>query len=93
MELAETNDRIEPSNWRERCAQRIAQIEPELAPLEARDLAQELYAFERTRVMAPEAAADFVASEMGRPERARFERRSAARRNEGGVRAASTSPA
>ena len=70
---------LEPSVWRERCARRIAEIEPELLPVEARSLAQDLHAFERTRVMSPEAAADFVASEMGRPDRARFERRSADR--------------
>ena len=66
---------LEPSAWRERCARRVSEIEPGLLPLEARRLAQDLYAFERTRVMVPEEAADFVASEMGRPDRARFERR------------------
>ena len=85
MTAAETTDRIEPSQWRDRCARRIAEIEPDLALAETRALAQELHAFERTRVMAPEAAADFVASEMGRPERARFERRGPARRNGSGA--------
>ncbi|GEM_PF-1184230 len=84
MNMAETPDRIEPSEWRDRCALRIAEIEPDLATAETRALAQELHAFERTRVMAPEAAADFVASEMGREERTRFERRGPARRNGSG---------
>lgn len=79
------NESLEPSVWRDRCAQRIGQIEPDLPPLEARGLAEELYAFERTRAMAPDAAADFVASEMGRTERTRFERRGAARRADGGA--------
>jgi len=85
MNSAETTDHIEPAEWRDRCARRIAEIEPELATVETRALAQELHAFERTRVMAPEVAADFVASEMGRAERARFERRGPARRNGSGA--------
>lgn len=62
--------------WCERCAKRFIEIDPELALNDARQTAQDVYAFERTRVMGPEAAASFVASEMSRPDRARFERRS-----------------
>lgn len=51
-------------------------LDPELAASEAEQTAQDVYAFERTRVMNPEAAANFVAYEMSRPNRARFERRS-----------------
>lgn len=62
--------------WCERCARHFMSLEPELGENDAQQTAQEVYAFERTRVMAPETAANFVASEMSRPNRARFERRS-----------------
>lgn len=62
--------------WCERCAKRFIELDPELAASDAQQTAQDVYAFERTRVMGPEAAADFVASEMSRPDRMRFERRS-----------------
>jgi hypothetical protein len=69
----------EAAAWCERCAQAIAGLDNELSEAEARKLAKDLYAFERTRAMSPEEAAEFVAVEMTRPDRAPFERRSEAR--------------
>ena len=65
--------------WLERCARRISEVEQGIHPDEARRLARELKNFERTGVMPPEAAVEFVASEMRRPEHARLERRSTPR--------------
>jgi hypothetical protein len=70
---------LDPVVWRTRCAQRMAQLDPDLTRSEADRLAKDVYAFERTRAMEPEAAAEFVSVEMSRPERAPFERRSAPR--------------
>lgn len=64
-----------PSVWRERCARRITELDSQLSESEARELAAEFQAFERTRVMAPEEAADFVVGEMTRADSGRFERR------------------
>jgi hypothetical protein len=75
----ETLDTLDAVDWRNRCAQRIAELDNEMSRSEADRLAKDVYAFERTRAMAPEAAAEFVAIEMSRPDRAPFERRSAAR--------------
>ena len=61
--------------WLERCANRIAEVDQNIGADEARRPARELYSFERTAAMAPEAAVDFVASELARPTRGRFERR------------------
>jgi len=72
-------DIVEPAAWRERCAQRIRELEGQMPETEARRLAAEVHAFERTRAMPPEEAAEFVALEMSRAERARFERRAAPR--------------
>ncbi|HEV7912840.1 MAG TPA: hypothetical protein VGP22_03685 [Albitalea sp.] len=69
-----------PQNvWLERCAHRIVEVDREIATDEARRIARELKSFERTGVMAPEAAVDFVADELARPQRSRFERRSTPR--------------
>ncbi|WP_280154474.1 hypothetical protein [Piscinibacter sp. XHJ-5] len=69
-----------PQNvWLERCANRIIEVDRDIAADEARRLARELQAFERTGVMAPEAAVDFVASELARPRPGRFERRASPR--------------
>ena len=65
----------DPKTWRERCARRITQLDPQLSDAEASELAADFQAFERTGVMAPEEAADFVVSEMNRPDSPRFERR------------------
>ena len=75
----ETLNTLDPDDWRNRCAQRIAEIDQDLSRSEAERLAKDVYAFERTRAMSPEAAAEFVAVEMSRPDRAPFERRATAR--------------
>lgn len=62
--------------WCDRCAKRFTELDRNISSDEARQIAQDVYAFERTRAMNPEAAANFVALEMSRPDRARFERRS-----------------
>jgi len=67
---------LEPSEWRSRCARRIAELDDDISPVEAQTIAQDIYAFERTRAMAPEAAADFIAEQMSRTEPPKFERRS-----------------
>ena len=70
---------LDPTAWRSRCAQRMAELDPDLTRSELERLATDVYAFERTRAMEPEAAAEFVSIEMSRPERAPFERRSVPR--------------
>jgi hypothetical protein len=65
--------------WCERCARRIGELDQQITPAEAKRLARDVYAFERTRAMGPVDAAEFVAVEMSRPERGPFERRSAVR--------------
>jgi hypothetical protein len=67
------------SVWLERCARRISEVDSEISPDEARRIARAMKSFERTGMMPPEAAVDFVAGEMARPERTRFERRTSAR--------------
>ncbi len=69
---------LPPNDWIERCAQRIVQVDQNIADDEAKKLARELSHFERTAAMAPEEAVDFVASELGRRD-LRFERRAAPR--------------
>lgn len=76
MQILESLDSVD---WRSRCAQRIAELDNDLSPIEAERLAKDVYAFERTRAMTPEAAAEFVAIEMSRPDRPPFERRATAR--------------
>jgi len=76
---------LDPAAWRSRCAQRMAELDPDLTRIEAERLAKDVYAFERTGAMEPEAAAEFVSIEMSRPERAPFERRSVPRGREAGV--------
>lgn len=65
--------------WCERCARRIGELDDEITIAEAKRLARDVYAFERTRAMGPISAAEFLAVEMRRPDRGPFERRSAAR--------------
>ena len=72
----ETTD---PDDWRDRCARRISELDQDITRIEAERLAKYVYAFERTHAMSPEDVAEFVAIEMSRPDRAPFERRSAAR--------------
>jgi hypothetical protein len=66
------------SEWMARCAGHLLQIDPQLSSDEATGLAHEFFQFQRTAAMTPEAAADFVASEIARGQ-PRFERRAAAR--------------
>lgn len=73
METLDSND------WRSRCAKRFNEIDAELTADELDELAGEVYAFERTRAMPPEEAADFVARELSQPELPRFERRATPR--------------
>ena len=61
--------------WIERCARRIMQGDQSIADAEAIELARDIAGFERTAAMAPEAAVEFVASELSGPA-PRFERRS-----------------
>ena len=65
--------------WLDRCIHRITEVEHGISTDEARRLARAMRSFERTAVMPPEAAVDFVASEMAKPQRGRFERRTRAR--------------
>jgi hypothetical protein len=67
---------IEPNEWRARCARRIMELDPQITADEAQTIAADVHAFERTRAMSPEAAADFIADQMNRPDPPRFERRS-----------------
>ena len=61
--------------WLDRCARRISELDVDIADGDARRIARDLHKFERTRAMEPEAAVEFVASELANPSRARFERR------------------
>lgn len=74
-----TPDPLASEEWCDRCAKRIMELDRHLTRNEAQKIAEDVHAFERTRVMEPEAAADFVAAEMSRPDRPHFERRSADR--------------
>lgn len=67
---------IPADEWRERCARRIRELDDEISEAEAETVAQDVYDFERTRAMAPEEAADFLAEQMSQVEPPRFERRS-----------------
>ena len=66
---------LDSTAWRARCALRIAELDQDISRSEAERLAKDVYAFERTRAMSPEAAAEFISVEMARPDRAPFERR------------------
>lgn len=72
-------EELPPNVWLERCAHRIIEHDRDIAVEEARRIARELKSFERTGVMSPEAAVDFVADELSRPQRGRFERRATSR--------------
>jgi hypothetical protein len=69
---------IAPQEWIARCAQRIVQVDQNIADDEAHRIANDMREFERTAAMEPEAAVDFVASSLGNLEH-RFERRSVPR--------------
>lgn len=66
------------AEWLRRCRAHLLVVEPTLADDEAAEIADAIHAFERTRVMAPEAAVDFVARELRRQPLPRFERRATA---------------
>ena len=84
-ERSDKMEALDPVAWRSRCAQRMAELHPDLTRGEVERLAKDIHAFERTRAMEPEAAAEFVSIEMSRPERPPFERRSAPRGREAGA--------
>ena len=67
--------KLEAAEWCVRCAQRLADLDDAIVPEEALEMAKDLFEFERTRAMAPERAADFVAAEMANADRKPFERR------------------
>jgi hypothetical protein len=67
---------LSATEWRERCARRVREIDPDISESEAETVAQDVYDFERTRAMQPEEAADFVAEQMNQADPPRFERRS-----------------
>lgn len=73
-----TLNTLTQSEWIARCAAHLVGIDPQMSGDEATGLAHEFFQFQRTAAMTPEAAADFVASEIARAQ-PRFERRSAAR--------------
>ena len=66
---------LPPHVWLERCARRIVEVDADIGDAEARHIARDLKRFERTGAMAPEAAVDFVVSELARPDHGPFERR------------------
>jgi len=72
-------DKLPPNVWLDRCANRIVEVDRAIDVREAKDIARDLQAFERTAVMAPEAAVDFVAAELSRGQRTHFERRATPR--------------
>jgi hypothetical protein len=74
-ETERLDDIAAASAWIKRCCARMAQIEPNLAADEADEIAHAMWAFERTGVMEPEAAVDFVVRAMLDETPARFERR------------------
>lgn len=71
---------LQADEWCDRCAKRLTELDQDISSDEAQQIAHDVHAFERTRAMEPEGAADFVASEMSRPEHVRFERRSVDRK-------------
>jgi hypothetical protein len=72
-------EKLPPNIWLDRAVSRIVEVDGQIDPREAQDIARDLHSFERTAVMAPEAAVDFVAEELSRGQPTRFERRSAPR--------------
>ena len=68
--------KLPQSLWLERCAHRIVEVDHDIAAEEARRIARDLQSFERTGVMEPEAAVDFVTSELSQAQPGPFERRS-----------------
>jgi hypothetical protein len=71
---------LQADEWCDRCAKRFTELDHDISSDEAQQVAHDVHAFERTRAMNPEVAADFVAFEMSHPGRSRFERRSVDRK-------------
>ena len=69
-------EKLPPNIWLERCALRITEVDQHIDAREAQAIALELQSFERTAVMEPERAVDFVADQLASGQRTRFERRS-----------------
>ena len=61
--------------WITECAAHLLLLEPAMSRAEAQAIAESMRNFERTGAMAPPVAAEFVASEMRKPDGERFERR------------------
>ena len=58
-----THTWADEADWVERCARRILEVDASCSHEEAARVAREMLAFERTGVMDPEAAIDFVVGE------------------------------
>lgn len=69
---------LETDQWLARCVRRMLEVDPTLSQREADEVARTMLAFERTALMTPEAAVDFVVCELVRPS-TRFERRAVPR--------------
>jgi hypothetical protein len=70
-----TMDKLHPDLWVDICTRKITELDDEIDEREARQLARAMKSFERTGVMPPEAAVEFVSQEMARGHGVRFERR------------------
>jgi hypothetical protein len=70
---------LSAERWVRRCIARMRELDPQIALEDAEEIALEMYEFERTGVMEPEAAVDFVGSQMLKEPLARLERRGARR--------------
>jgi hypothetical protein len=66
------------TDWIDRCVARLVELDPQMPRGDACDLAREMFMFQRTAAMAPEAAVDFAAAEMSQVQ-PRLERRSTPR--------------
>ena len=66
---------LEEAAWLERCRARILAVTPDLSAEEAAEVARSMRSSERTAAMEPEAAVDFVVSQMRQDVPPRFERR------------------
>jgi len=69
---------LDVDDWLRRCMDRMLEVDPTLSRQEAEEVARTMLTFERTSLMAPEAAVDFVVAELIKPA-TRFERRTAPR--------------
>ena len=67
-----------PTEWIDRCAQRILHVDPDADDAMAIEVARAIALFPRTAAMEPEFAVDFVVCELQQPS-PRFDRRRSAR--------------